>query len=421
MSLPLINGALSTVFIDTEFTNFEKPEALSIGLVTEDGCSCYAELASSSLARASRRASQFVVETVLPQFGLLAPETRVQSPPLMGARVADWLRGLGDGPLQIVYDYHQDAALLESLLTASGDFESLRPSLVWCHVGFLVDQDEFIDACERSWCETESGMGIARHHALADAFALRAGFAACHGGGLIGAGSAGDSMSFDASGDAPSQASPVDDLRLSAADLLAVAARHRAASDLAEDADATPVRFHDAPIVFLDFDDVVCLYQKYGGRDAIHAINTADFASSEVFQELFHPPAVATLRRIHDAMGGKLRYVISSTWRDYFNRSQLREVLRLGGLDFVAACMESQERWRTPSLDGDESNRLEEVSRWLSLHHRGEPFAILDDVFSGLPIVGSPLQSRSILCDERVGLLVDHVEVAVNALRTPAR
>ena len=49
----------------------------------------------------------------------------------------------------------------------------------------------------------------------------------------------------------------------------------------------------------------------------------------------WHPGARDVLQRIHETMAGRLRYVISSTWRQSFDRGQMRDLFRKGGLGFM--------------------------------------------------------------------------------------
>jgi hypothetical protein len=179
-----------------------------------------------------------------------------------------------------------------------------------------------------------------------------------------------------------------------------------------------PVAPAGAPIVFLDLDDVVCLYEHFGAEAALECVTAKRTHVDLVYGLLFALEPVKALRAIHDAMGGHVRYVVSSTWRRHFNRAQLRHVLRESGLDFVSACMESRERWCTPSLETPDRRR--EIELWLEKHHAGEPYVVLDDVKSGqslgLARIGDPIADRSILCEARVGLEQRHVEHAIAAL-----
>jgi len=179
-----------------------------------------------------------------------------------------------------------------------------------------------------------------------------------------------------------------------------------------------PVAPAGAPIVFFVLDDVVCICDPFGGLDALDCVTAKRVDVQLVYRPLFHTTAVATLREMHAQMGGQLRYVISSTWREFFSRAQLRYVLRQAGLDFVADCMEDRARWSTPRFL--QPDRYREVSTWLAKHHAGEPYVVIDDEWSGPSLGGSPAYPlRVILCKESVGLEAKHLDNLLRALLTP--
>jgi len=97
------------------------------------------------------------------------------------------------------------------------------------------------------------------------------------------------------------------------------------------------------PILFLDFDDVICLNKTYGGYDALEALGkvqkgeviVSDF--QHIWDVLFDKEAVANLRLINDEF--KPIYVISSSWARFMNVHAVKAVLFHGGLPFVCANM----------------------------------------------------------------------------------
>ncbi len=177
--------------------------------------------------------------------------------------------------------------------------------------------------------------------------------------------------------------------------------------------------------MFLDIDDVLCLNAPYGGYDAILVLRGRHPNPSRVYEKLFAARPRRVLADVHGQMGGQIRYVISSTWREHFTREELLGVLSAGGLDFVAEAMLEDACWCTP-LSGKEVTRAADIANWLAQHHRGEAFLILDDKFSGRSLEDAlydsnhPFASRVVLCDEYVGLLAEHAAFMVNALRRPA-
>lgn len=168
------------IFIDCEFTSIGVPELLSIGLVTDTGKELYVELAGESHLAG---ASTFVLDTVAPQLGLI-PDS-VSTLPELGHLVGVWLLELVESdtaPLDVAYDYHADFDLLERALQAAGLWDRLQKVLRPTHVGYLIGDDSVEAAIEASWMASFAANGIGRHHALADARALKCGFTAIHGG-----------------------------------------------------------------------------------------------------------------------------------------------------------------------------------------------------------------------------------------------
>ena len=76
------------IFIDTEFTGFEEPKLLSIGLVAEDGPECYVELVDERLE------IDAAVCAMAPPFGLVRAVGK-PSPcrqPAIELRMLRWIR-----------------------------------------------------------------------------------------------------------------------------------------------------------------------------------------------------------------------------------------------------------------------------------------------------------------------------------------
>ncbi len=90
-----------------------------------------------------------------------------------------WLASQDGGALEVAYDYSMDFSLLERLLT--GLDKTALSRLVPVHVGYLLDDPLGLEAAVTSWSATEKLRGLRRHHALADAWALKARFEAVHG------------------------------------------------------------------------------------------------------------------------------------------------------------------------------------------------------------------------------------------------
>ena len=180
---------------------------------------------------------------------------------------------------------------------------------------------------------------------------------------------------------------------------------------------------HDLPpIVFLDIDDVLCLNDPSGGSDALEAVRGRHADPDTVLREIFAAGPKRVLESLHEQMGRRLRYVISSSWRQAFSREQIAHIFRSADLGFVATGL--HENWETPS-GLRITSRIEEIESWVRQHHRGEPFIVLDDDYScSTPAVfddGSPhpLADRVVLCTVGVGLTPAHLSIIVDALRRP--
>jgi hypothetical protein len=176
------------------------------------------------------------------------------------------------------------------------------------------------------------------------------------------------------------------------------------------------------PILFLDIDDVVCLNETYGGYDVVEALRGRHSRPATVFREVFNQRACDVLRQVHGAMNGRLRYVVSSTWREALDLAQVTRVFNEGGLDFVTSAF--HEFWRTP-VSHYWGVRADDIARWLDRWHAAEPFAIADDTYSGSSLKPAlteslhPYFDRVVLCQENEGLVSEHVRPLVSALKTP--
>lgn len=178
------------LFLDCEFTSLEAPELLSLALVPLDGHAeaLYLELSTGSESFRDRqaRANTFVRNQVLPQLGRPSLSNgRHASDRDLGASLASWLfsRAAVAGALHIAYDYHTDFDLLEQALRAAGEWARIESALMPMHVGYLWSDPEACVAAHRSWQAHEVGAQpqLRRHHALADARALRHAYLAVHG------------------------------------------------------------------------------------------------------------------------------------------------------------------------------------------------------------------------------------------------
>ena len=158
------------------------------------------------------------------------------------------------------------------------------------------------------------------------------------------------------------------------------------------------------PILFLDFDDVLCLNDRFGGHDAIHALGkvqkgTAKLADfDELWRDLFSSECKKFLAEIETEF--RPTYVISSSWALWMNRAAIAAVLRQTGLGFVADNLHST--WHTPRPDSPALTRAQEIALWHSLHpEANDQWVILDDEISG---TGLKTSAFIVLCKGNQGI-----------------
>jgi len=167
------------VFLDTEFTNLQSPELLSIGLVSLDGREHYVELdLQSEIGKARVKASSDFVRWggVLDCWGLVANAEATAWE--MGRRTGDWLLSLAQESgrrVEVAFDYMADFELLEHAIRDAGTWEWVRDVVLPVNIDAItcsVHAELAADECFRSLRKR----GLHRHHALADALALRAAY-----------------------------------------------------------------------------------------------------------------------------------------------------------------------------------------------------------------------------------------------------
>ncbi len=157
------------------------------------------------------------------------------------------------------------------------------------------------------------------------------------------------------------------------------------------------------PLVFLDFDDVICLNNPYGGYDVMRA---AYEEPPDLWHRLFHASSVHVLCAILNEHAP--RVVITSSWVRFLDRRAMEAVLKRAGLEAVKAAL--HEAWDAPQMR--QETRLSAITSWLAAHHRGERFVVLDDGLSGTGLAGSHLDKNGqvVWCAEGVGLTSAHIE-----------
>ena len=157
------------VFLDTEFTDFLRPDLISIALVAEDGSEFYAERTDYC----KDHCSDFVRETVLPLLGGVPDAACTQSE--LTQRLRDWFEQLPE-PATIIYDFESDWLLLADAILGR---TYKNPPANFGEPLHLGNSSITHPVFERAQNLTYT-QDWPPHHALADARALRAGYRAWH-------------------------------------------------------------------------------------------------------------------------------------------------------------------------------------------------------------------------------------------------
>lgn len=157
------------VFFDTEFTDFIRPDLISIALVSEDGREFYAE--RTDYHRDACNA--FVRETVLPLLGRVPGVACSRSE--LTCRLRDWFEALPE-PAIIIYDFEGDWLLLVKAIL--GRPQTMLPDNFGepLHLdNSTITHPVFKQAQSHIYTQNWPP-----HHALADARVLMAGYRAWH-------------------------------------------------------------------------------------------------------------------------------------------------------------------------------------------------------------------------------------------------
>jgi uncharacterized protein (DUF2384 family) len=173
---------MSIVFLATEFTDPRHPELLSLGIVTLDGREHYTELdLSTHIGQALRKASNTaeILEGVFAMWGLVPGAVATSLG--MGRQAGEWLLRLAGessgARIEVAFDYTIDFELMECAIRSSDLWDRVREIVIPVDVGPLIGTSEAESAAEGCYRELRRRK-LARHHALADAHALRAAYIA---------------------------------------------------------------------------------------------------------------------------------------------------------------------------------------------------------------------------------------------------
>lgn len=168
-------------------------------------------------------------------------------------------------------------------------------------------------------------------------------------------------------------------------------------------------RLPGRPLLFLDFDDVICVNDPYGGRDLMRA---AGDQPPDLWDRLWHRPSTDALLRAIDEHSP--RVVITSSWLRFIQRDGMVSLFHRTGLQAVAESL--HDAWEAPQDYG--ATRLQAIEAWLGKHYEGQSMVILDDSQSGTGLRGSKLEKNGcvVLCEVEQGLGDQHLPIIRKAL-----
>lgn len=164
-------------------------------------------------------------------------------------------------------------------------------------------------------------------------------------------------------------------------------------------------------ILFLDFDDVVCLNSPVGGYDVALALASHASPSSEtlnrpeitLWDQVFDSAAVGLLRLLHNEF--QPQYVLSTSWWWLMEDALLIEAMVRGGMGFVASNLHPASTTPKGPRPG---TRWTEINGWLEAHPEySDRWVVLDDELSGSGLASAQTEPRSpfiVLCSANVGL-----------------
>ncbi len=153
------------------------------------------------------------------------------------------------------------------------------------------------------------------------------------------------------------------------------------------------------PVIFLDFDDVICLNAPYGVYDLMASVGPLD-----LYQRLFADSCVGVLRAINDEHAPS--FVLTTSWLRLLDKDAFEALLNQCGLAFVVRSLHPD--WEAPPASSD--TRAGAIDAWLCRNPGPDSYAILDDVLSGTGLAASPMAPNAVLCAVDEGLLPAHLD-----------
>lgn len=150
------------------------------------------------------------------------------------------------------------------------------------------------------------------------------------------------------------------------------------------------------PLMFLDFDDVLCINKPYGGYDVF----SADARPADLWEKLWSPEAVTTLHAVAERFDPEV--VLTTSWLRLMERQGFEQVFARTGLTWLASRL--HKAWEAPAIR--DKTRWQAIEAWLFAHYLGQPLVVLDDLYSGTGLQASRLfkAGHVVLCEVGRGL-----------------
>ncbi len=163
-----------------------------------------------------------------------------------------------------------------------------------------------------------------------------------------------------------------------------------------------------ASVLFLDFDDILCLNRPYGGGHLLMRPHPAD-----LHLHLWHPPALKALLEVVENVRPSI--VLTTTWLRFLDLPAASELFKRTGAELLAQQLHPQ--GEAPQMVGQ--SRLQAIDTWMAKNGRPHSYAILDDPESGTGLSGSrhDAAGRLVLCTTGRGVDAQTASALLVALK----
>jgi len=166
-----------------------------------------------------------------------------------------------------------------------------------------------------------------------------------------------------------------------------------------------------ASVLFLDFDEILCLNRPYGGGHLLLRPQPAD-----LHLHLWHRPALAALLEVVERAQPAI--VLTTTWLRFLDLPTARELFKRTNAEALANNLHPY--GEAPQMVGQ--TRLQAIDMWMEKYGRPSAYAILDDQESGTGLAGSTHDraGRLFLCEVGRGFTSRQVPGVLQALSPQA-